>query len=138
MAVFTFAAYLHSNGYTVEIPPVISSPDPSSNTSYTDSGDLFIIHPGERRRLEVKHRQRDFTCAGDWPDPHIFVSNEGMVNRSGEISAYIILNKPLTHALVIKSSTRPYWYLWDNQPSNTEYPERVYCCPIGYTKWVSL
>lgn len=136
-AVFAVAAHFHVKGATVEIPALAISPAAAENVNHTDSGDLFVTLQS-RDCLQIKHRKREFTCAHDWPDPHVFVSNVGAVDRVNNVSAYWIVNKPLTHAAVIRKRTKLFWYKHENQPSNVVQRERVYCCPLRHIEFIKL
>lgn len=139
-AVFAVAYHHLRRGRTVEIPPLSISPGASENIAHTDGGDLFVTTlKGTRYRIEIKHRKRPFTSLIDWPDPHIFVSNVGAVERAaGEVHAYIIVNLPLTHAAVISQSSKGHWYVIERKPSNTDVAEKVYCCPRELVGFIRL
>jgi hypothetical protein len=137
-AVFAVARYQHNRGRGVEIPPLRLAPSAAVNMKYLDGGDLFILTDDRRLRVEVKHRQRHFSSAEDWPDPHVFVSNVPAVDRNGVVYAYAVVSIDFAHAAVIYGSTKPTWYIVERVPSNTGVAEQVYCCPMEKVEFIKL
>lgn len=124
-SVLVVAGMQIAKGRTVEIPGIRLAQSAAEAEYYVDGGDLFVL---VRHRFEVKHLGKNFSCADDWPHPHVFVSNVA----NGEVIAYVSVSHDLKHAAIIERATRPIWYVVDGLCRNTGNVERNYACPIDH------
>lgn len=128
-AVFKVAEYLSKAGFTVTIPAIKFAPTAKDHKDYVDEGDIIAVRGVDRHKVEVKHIDTDFKDLATWPHPVVFVSNVGTVDRAGDtVSAYVIVNKPMTHIGIIWTTTKPKWSIKDVYAKNTGNMERNYCC----------
>jgi len=128
-AVFVIAQMQHAKGHTVEIPKTRFAPTAAEADQYLDDGDLIV----DGERIEIKHRDIDFTSRADWPYRDMFVSNVAAVERAGdEVTAYMVVSKDYSHVATIPRSTKDYWYTVEVLAKNTGNVERNYSCPIDY------
>lgn len=135
-AVLRVASWLHRLGKTVEISALTYAPTAADAVKHIDDGDLFVIR---REAVEVKHLGVSFTSREDWPFREVFVANRASVERKeGRVMAYVSLNKEMTHAAVIKATTRKHWYLTAVRASNTGNEEQFFACPLEYVWFTAL
>ena len=141
-AVFAVAMYHHKRGRTVEIPPLYVSENAADNVNNADNGDLFILGNGLRWRTEVKgllQPRYHFTCADDFPMPHLFFSSESQVKRhNGNVHAYVVCNPKLTHAAVVRRSSSQHWYTVECKVTTANVPITNFCCPLQYAEFIQL
>jgi hypothetical protein len=140
-ALFKVAEWLHRKGKTVTIPAIRYSPEHREFLKYVDKGDIIITNDdGSQSIVEVKHfKQTKFTCAEDFPHPSVIVSNIYTVQRNrGHISAYLILNKDMTHMIIVKGSKIDEWEIRDIYASNTQKFEKYYTCHPKDCKFISI
>lgn len=130
-AVFVVAHWLHKGGKTVQIPPLELAPYGANPLDYVDTGDITII---ERKRVEVKHLGKNFTCAEDWPFGHgAFVSNKAAVDRSiHEVSAWVSVSNDFRYGAIITPESKYHWTLKKTFAKNTGQEETYYLCPIKH------
>jgi hypothetical protein len=128
-AVFVIGRLQHLNGWTVEIPGVRLAPTAKDAPMFVDKGDLFLV---KRTRLDVKHRDIDFTGREDFPYPTMFVSNVAAVDRAHDVEAYITVSRDFSCRAIITKETRPHWIKVDCLASNTGNIETNYACPIEH------
>jgi len=133
--VLAVAAWMKSGGCDVMIAPTIATPDYESRWQYTDGGDIEIRH-----RVEVKHRDISFTCSDDYPYATVIVDEKYKIDKihSRQVWGYIICNRDITHACIIKPDSRDKWKaekLWDRKyQSDREF----YVCPKNNCMWFKI
>lgn len=100
------AAWLARHKRDVLVRPLIIRPSFDSRMEYLDEGDIEI-----RMRVEVKHRDMDFTCAADFPYRTVIVGEKHKVERIplGRWWGYVHVNRAMTHACIIFPHTAKYW-----------------------------
>lgn len=109
-AVWAVAQYIHSKGVTVTVPAVFIAPSKEHYNSYIDQGDIIIHRDNSKETIEVKHQSWDWTRHEDIPWDEIIVCARKSYDRhTQKPSAYFLVNKQLTHALVIPTSTHDQW-----------------------------
>jgi hypothetical protein len=134
--VFKVAEWLHKKGKTIEIPMLNVMPQNSDPMDYVDDGDIFII---KRERIEVKHRNVNFTGPHDFPYPTMLVSNKAAVDRANnEVVAYINLSKDMQNMAIIPRETRDSWLIEKKLAGNTGNVETYYSAPINVIIFRSL
>jgi hypothetical protein len=135
-AIFKVAQFLHgTHGLSVEVPKAQKAPNRHVADSYKDFGDIIIHRP---QYVEVKHKTYHFTCAEDFPFRDIIVANKKAVDRNWKAYAYFIVNKAMTHAAIIKTSTKDQWYIKEILDKERNSNEEKYMCPIHLAKFVEL
>lgn len=139
-AVFRVAEWLHKHGMTVTVPAIVAAPRNADITDYYDTGDIEVSCPKRGDfKIEVKHLQTDFTSCGDWPYKNTIVSNQGTIDRNdGQIKAYVLVNRLMTHALVVNSDTKDHWEIKAIYASNTQKYENFYQCPMKHVTCVRI
>jgi hypothetical protein len=134
-AVFKVAEWIHRGGRSVYIPSIRICPPDGDPKDYFDEGDIYVDDEVKGRiKIEVKHLpNRNFTSYQDWNFSEAIVSNKNTIRRNmGQIEAYIIVNAPMTHAMVIPCNTIKYWYEKDIYASNTKKHETFFVCPVEH------
>ena len=132
-AVFRVAEWIHRGGRSVYIPSIRICPPDGNPKDYFDEGDIYVDDEVKGRiKIEVKHLpNRNFTDKHNWEFSDVIVSNKNTIRRNmGQIEAYIIVNAPMTHAIVIPWATVKYWYEKDIYASNTKKYETFLVCPL--------
>lgn len=128
-AVFRVAEYLHKSGFTVTIPAIHFTPSAERHAEFLDDGDIFAEKNNEKHRIEVKHIDTDFHDLESWPYKITLVSNVKTVERANNsVTAYIIVNKPMTHIGIIWKKTKEKWTTIELLAKNTGNTEKFYCC----------
>ena len=134
VAVRAVKDWLSRCGFQVTERPVIVRPTAAERFEYADDGDLDLLH-----RVEVKHRDKiDFTCAQDFPFSTVIVDVCHSYDKARpKPFAYVIANKPLSHAMVIYvRETRKEWEkkeIWSRNRLRWHY-----LCPIELARFVNL
>lgn len=105
-AVNCIGSYLADLGAEVFVRPLRIRPERNQWQDYSDEGDIEI-----RLKVEVKHRTLDFTNVDDYPYPTVLINAARLIDSvpSEQLYAYYIVNKAITHAIVIKPDTRKHW-----------------------------
>jgi hypothetical protein len=145
-AVFAVAKHLHSTGgFTIRIGPLRIRPDDGKVIDYGDDHDLAVQTTGSIKLwpVEVKWREFDFTCCADFPYPTIFIDRKTKADKA-EPFAYFVVNKAMTHAAIVKTSTKASWIA--KQVSDTTkighrpdaYTYTIYECPKELAEFVVL
>lgn len=141
--VFKAARYFHSRGgLAVRIGPLMIRPENGRVEDYGDDHDLAIQSKGSDKwwRIEVKGRELNFTCADDYPFQTIFLDRSKKADVA-EPHAYFILNKAMTHAAIIKTSTKAQWgepRMIEDNTKLVAYAYPVYECPKHLAEFVVL
>ena len=136
-AVFAVAEYLHSLGYSVNIPRIRYAPSMDAIPDYQDNGDIIAETPtGGVYRFESKGMRFNFTGPEDWPHKSCIVSNKAAIDRANPLpKAYFIVSNDLQYAAIIYRNTRPSWRVKDLPASNTNKIETFYVCPKEKLLW---
>lgn len=130
-AVFKVAQYLNlEKNLTVRIPAMELAPSVGVSTDYSDQGDIFchktlvgVMSP-ESHIIEVKQRSFNFTSSDDYPyeDGYVMIAQKVNCDRLDSF-AYFIVNQSMTHAFVIKTSTKDQWKaedIYDRERKNSQ------------------
>jgi hypothetical protein len=124
-AVFRVAEWLHRHGKEIVIPPIRVVPKGGNASEYVDKCDLYA--GGDR--IEVKHKNINFTSEKDFPWDTVIVSNAKTIERNwGLITAYIVVNNKMTHAMIITSDKKDLWWKEKLKPKNKTGEEEFYFC----------
>jgi len=132
------AAYLQSQGWLTEIPPIRIRPSFDQRQFFRDKGDVFIWHEGDPQKLkvEVKWRNLAFTCAEDFPFHSI---NIDRVSKPNLASLYVSTNRDLTHALIVHLASRANWRVeMGTDPTRQYTPYEIYRCSKNDAEFVAL
>jgi hypothetical protein len=124
-AVFRVAEWLHRNGKAIRIDPIKVMPRGGNVEEWVDDCDLYA----DDQKIEVKCKNVSFTCKEDFPWDTVIVSNSQTVDRNwGLITAYIIVNKEMTHAMIIPTTTKDTWWKGVLKPKNKAGEQEFYFC----------
>lgn len=126
-AVWAVAKYMHSFTYTITIPALNIAKDLSEYKKFTDDGDIILHRDGRKEKIEVKHQTWDWTSHTDIPWPEIIVCAKKSYDRHSEKpSAYFLVNKQLSHALVIPTSTYHSWKVKEIHDKQKDWVQTMY------------
>jgi len=140
-SVFRVAEWLHRKGYDIGIPAIKYCPPGGKPEDFFDTGDLFTRKDGKKYRFEVKHSSFNFTSAKDWPvkEKTMLVSNKSAVEReNGKATAFVIVNKPMTHVAIIWRHTRKHWFPDRKFAKNTQKWEDFYSIKTEHVDFRSM
>jgi len=134
-AVQAVAGWLSSRGHVVRVPEKRVRPTAAERFNYSDAGDLVID-----KRVEVKGRGLDFTCANDFPFGTIFVSEKYRIERLGRnLELVVLVNRALSHAAVIHVPTARRAFTYERRFDAKQGRECVFvCCPKDAATFVPL
>lgn len=98
---------------------------------YFDSGDIRAVQNGIEKIVEVKHdKKHDYKNMDDYPYADIAIVGKKSFDRnSGHVTAYVRVNKSMTHAFIMPTKHKNKWKLERKWMSNTEQYEEMYVCP---------
>lgn len=139
-SVFLVAEYLHKAGYNIHIPAFDYRPLNSNWEDHTDNGDMYIWKEQDKQhRVDVKHRNIEFTSKEDFPFGEIFVSDIRAIERANPLPlAYIVVNNSCTHIGVVWWKTKPHWISKTVFAKNTDMVVTAMACPIQHVDFRSL
>lgn len=127
-AVQAVAWHYRGLGYRVAIPDPRLRPSRGDRAGYGDEYDLEVEG---RWRFEVKWRGLDFTCAEDFPYLTMMVDRAEKVARVVKrLAGYLMVNRGLSHAALIRAATRPQWVERETLDRIKGYRLRVLECPM--------
>lgn len=131
------ADWLNTKGYTVSVPPMnVTQSAYKDRMKFVDSGDLFI-----HQRIEVKVRDLDFTTHLDYPfkDGIYVCAQHSFDNAEPKPYAYILLNRAMTHAAIVMSTTRSKWQVREVRDSRyRDFVQPTFVCPLSEVHFVKL
>jgi len=129
------AKWLRSKGYPVVVRPTFERPDPSAMAEFSDAGDLEIL-----QRVEVKQRKSlTFTSKEDFSYTTIIVDAcHCFDNARPKPFAYVILNREMTAAFVVPSSTKGHWRQVVKRDRFKNRDRKFYECPMEHVQCVQL
>lgn len=134
-AVFKVAEYLNrEKNCSVLIPPMRLAPDPDFADDYKDNGDIIV---NGKHIIEVKGRKLDFTDRDDFPWRELIVANVESADRYNAF-AYFIVNRKLSCAAIIKTSTKKFWIKKIVYEEEKETFEEKYLCNKDLVEFVAL
>jgi hypothetical protein len=137
--VFRIAEWLYTKGWSVKIPATRYAPYGSNSFDYVDDGDLYIQQNGDWKRIDVKHINTNFTNAKDWPYDKVIISGKLPIERADPFpTAYIIVNKQMTHVGIIWDKTKAHWYEEKIFASNYGRDEDFYVCQVEHVDFREL
>lgn len=123
--VMDVALWLKRIGYDVKLNVPDLRPDAAERFRYSDTGDIEVL-----QRIEVKRRSIDFTSAGDYPFPTIFVDEVYKVDaRLKGLLGFVIVNAAGTHAACVTPATKPRWTRETKFDLRQQRDCTWYCCP---------
>lgn len=135
-AIFKVAEFLHTKrGFTVEIPRAQKAPNREMADSYKDQGDIIVHRPSF---IEVKHNKFHFTSAKDFPYADLIIANKKSVERNWKSYAYFLVNKDMTYAAMVKTSTKDQWYIKEILDKERNSLEEKYMCPLSVAEFIEL
>lgn len=126
-AVEVVAQWLNAKGYSVVIRPTFERPSPAQMGEYADEGDLEVL-----QRVEVKRRLTlTFTGKDDFPYESLIVDACHCFDRARpKPYAYVILNREMTVALVVRTATREAWTRTRKHDRQKGRDREFYECPL--------
>lgn len=129
------AKWLRGKGYPVVVRPTFERPDPAMMAEFSDAGDLEIL-----QRVEVKQRKSlTFTSKEDFSYSTIIVDAcHCFDNARPKPFAYVILNREMTAAFVVPSSTRAHWRQVVKRDRFKNRDRNFYECPMEHVQCVQL
>jgi hypothetical protein len=124
--VSVIANFLFAQGLQVLIKPTIVRSNFEDRHNFIDDGDLEI-----RQRIEVKHRNIEFTNANDYPFSSVIVDEQFKIDRipASHLWAYIVVNNSISHICLIKSGTRKHWETQKMYDKKEQEQRNFYVCP---------
>lgn len=128
-AVQKVAAWLGSEGNSVTIPPSACAPSMDVADHYKDNGDLYL-----NQRIEVKHKQVDFTDRFPFPDI-IICKKEVWDHAVPKPYMFVYLNKPMTHAAIVMGNTSGQWIIRDVTDKKRGHTYSAYLAPIHCVRY---
>jgi hypothetical protein len=119
----------------VSLRPINIRPKIEDMLDYVDQGDIEVI-----RRIEVKHRNVDFTHAGDYPYRTVSVTTAPSFDRANpKPTAYIIVNRAMTHCIIINvAATRKDWVLERKHWKAKMRDQHLYMCPVELCQFYAM
>jgi hypothetical protein len=128
------AGYFRRHGYQAKAIPQAFV----ERQRFKDKGDVWIwtgSNPA-RQHVEVKRRNLDFTCAGDFPYDTI---NIDRVSKPVLSFMYVSTNRKLTHAAIVRGDN---WDQWSievvDEPRRGYQPYEIYRCRKQDAEFVCL
>lgn len=135
-AVWRVAEHYQLRGYSVTLPGYQMRDRFEEREGFGDDADLLV---GDRWRFEIKWREVDFTCADDFPYPSVLVDRVEKADKVKDtVSAYISVNKAMTHVAIIDPATREKWGARKRFDHVKRYPLDVYECPKHLVRFEKL
>ena len=105
-AVFKVAEYLNrEKNCEVCIPAMRLAPDPEFADQYKDDGDIIV---NGKYIVEVKGSSKLFYGMDDYPFDEVMIANVQSADRYNA-HAYFIVNSELSHAAIVRGSTKNKW-----------------------------
>lgn len=138
-AVWAVARYLHNFTYTVTVPALRIAKDVSQYREFQDEGDIILHRDDQDNIVEVKHQSWEWTEHSHIPWPEIIVCAKNSYDRHKKKPiAYFLVNKQLSHSLVIPTSTYSSWTVKDIHDKQKNWIQKMYMIvPTNY-QFVSL
>lgn len=136
------ALRLAALGCGVEIAPLRVRGDVKDRHAYSDSGDLFVSNAaGVRVTVEVKSRDRAFTCPADYEWDDILVRADKPWN--GDIpAAHFFISQVTESILVVADTSRPQWIRREIYDQKRGIKYAAFYCPrarigtvLQWVKW---
>jgi len=138
-AVWAVARYIHEFTYTVTVPALRIAKDLSEYKQFTDDGDIILHRNGNEEKIEVKHQSWNWTEHKDIPWKQIIVCAKKSYDRHNvKPSAYFLVNKQLTHSLVIPTKTYHTWTVKDIHDKHKDWIQTMYMINPTLYQFVEL
>ena len=138
-AVWKVAQYLHSFKYTVTVPAVHIAGSPEEYADYIDEGDIILHRKNINDIIEVKHQSWDWTSHSDIPWAEIIVCAKKSFDRhTQKPSAYFLVNKQLSHALVIQTENCGEWTVKDIHDKKKDWIQTMYMITPSNYQFIQL
>ena len=130
-AVFQVAEWFHHKwNMSIGIKAKKLAPSYEERHRFTDGGDFLFKRPNKDlwEIAEVKHKNMEWTDEASFPYQTIFVSNVHSVDRGHNPHLWVLVNKSITHAIIIPKSTKRFWIKEKVFNRNTNKEEEKYLC----------
>lgn len=129
------ASWMMSKNCDVMIRPTLIRPSFEARNEFADSGDIEI-----RQRIEVKHRDLDFTCASDYPFATVIVDEQFKIDRipKGRLWGYMVVNRNCTHVCCIRPDAKSKWILSTRFDKKDGQDRKFYECPKELCVFVKI
>jgi hypothetical protein len=140
-AVWAVAQYLHSFQYTITVPALHIAGSPEEYANYIDEGDIIVHREDQSFNdiIEVKHQSWEWTSHQDIPWQQIIVCAKKSFDRHlQKPSAYFLVNKQISHALVIPTNTCGEWTVKDIHDKQKDWIQTMYMIIPGNYKFILL
>lgn len=138
-AVWAVARYLHNFTYTVTVPALRIAQDVSQYREFQDEGDIILHRDDQDNIVEVKHQSWEWTEHSHIPWPEIIVCAKRSYDRhKKKPAAYFLVNKQLSHSLVIPTSTYSSWTVKDIHDKQKNWIQKMYMIVPANYQFVSL
>lgn len=137
-AVFKVAEWFHCQwNMSIGVKPKKITPTYEQRKDYLDDGDFLYKRPNKEKWeiAEVKHKQMEWTDADSFPYETVFVSNVHSVERGHEPHLWVLVNKSITHAIIIPKSTKKFWIKETVYNANWGTYEEKYLCAKHLTQF---
>lgn len=133
-SVWAAARILQEKGHMVAIPPQVCRDKSENMAEFGDSGDLMLI-----QRVEVKHRQLEFTCAEDFPYSTIIVDVAHAWDRADPKPVfYMIFNASKTHLAIVRKESSAHWERVTKHDSKRHRERTFYECPVRFARFLPV
>jgi|TARA_R110000744_G_scaffold27083_7_gene66309 hypothetical protein len=138
-AVWRVAMYLHAFKYTVTIPALHIAKDLSEYKSKIDDCDLILHRDGKSEKIEVKHQSWEWTSHKDIPWKSIIVCAKKSYDRhEDKPSAYFLVNKQLTHSILVPTTTHEDWWAKDIHDKKKDWIQTMYMTNPNQHQFIEL
>tara|TARA_R110000851_G_C12931126_1_gene551308 strand:+ start:133 stop:615 length:483 start_codon:yes stop_codon:yes gene_type:complete len=138
-AVWRVAIYIHNQGYKVTIPALHIAKSLSQYKDFVDEGDLILHREFKQEIIEVKHQSWDWVSHDDIPWKSIIVCAKKSYDRHEvKPSVYFLVNKQLTHALVVPTTMYEEWFVADVHDKKKDWTQTMYKTDPNKYKFIEL
>ena len=116
------ATWLHWQKIRCKVPESKVGDTREESKAYSDKFDILV-----QERMEVKHRQLDFTDANNFKYSTMLVCACNHYNKTNpKPLMHIMLNKDMTYIGIIHRDTFNQWKIWYGRPDPKTEPEDCY------------
>lgn len=131
--------YFHLRGFVTQLPSGKIEISGSLEDD-VDNGDLFLVVKDQLLRVEIKHRQEDFTGAHDFKYSDMIICSCESFDRADKTPwIYMHFNRLMTHFAVIKvSETFEHWTSRLVYDKHYDSHQDCYHCPLNFIEFWPL
>jgi len=109
-AVWAVAKYIHSLDISVTVNKTEVAPSKEEYYDYVDDGDIIAHTSSGDKIIEVKNVSLEFESHEDFIyDTFIVCAKRAFDRHETKPYAYFLVNKNMTHAMIVKSETKDSW-----------------------------